>query len=293
MMFNSKKDRSITSQQKDNTLAWTKISSIDRRSDLSYQEFVKDYASVGKPVIITGVTDSWEASKKWDYNFFKEHYGSRKCFVRNCQEKSSVCMTVADYMDYMISADRTKTLYMSGNSLWNYPELFDDYKTPIYFPDWIERLPRNLTRILLQATKPMRWLFIGPKGASSGKLHYEMWNSSGWVGMISGRKRFVFFAPDQTDFLYGGQVDTFKPDLDKFPLYSSAEPIEAVVEAGDAIYAPPLWWHQVENLEDSISVTHDFINEFNSEQVFQYFRDNLPIVGKAIPSVFQYYAHNA
>ncbi|NER82534.1 MAG: cupin-like domain-containing protein [Leptolyngbya sp. SIO1D8] len=290
MMFNSEKSQTIVSRKKDNTPVWTKISSVDRRSNLSYQEFVEEYASVGKPVIMTGVTNSWEAAKKWNYNFFKEQYGSRKCSVRNCQEKHLVYMTVSDYMDYMISDDRSEILYMAGNSLWNYPELLKDYEIPVYFPDWMDKFPRKFTRTLLQATKPMRWLFIGPKGASSGKLHYEMWHSSGWVGMISGRKRFVFFAPDQTDFLYGGKVDIFSPDLDRFPLYASAEPVEAIVEAGDVIYAPPLWWHQVENLEDSISVTHDFINESNSEQVFQYFRNNLPVVGNVIPFIFKLYA---
>ncbi|MFG6101394.1 cupin-like domain-containing protein [Leptothoe sp. EHU-05/26/07-4] len=292
MIFDSKKSQTIGSQEKDNKPAWTRISSVDRRSNLSCQEFFEEYASVGKPVIITGVTNDWEAARKWNYNFFKERYGSRKCSVRNCQENRFAYMTVSDYMDYMISDDRSEIMYMAGNSLWSYPELFKDYEIPVYFPDWIDKLPRKIVRTLLRATKPMRWLFIGPKGASSGKLHYEMWHSSGWVGMISGRKRFVFFAPDQTEFLYGGKIDIFSPDLDRFPLYSNAEPIEAVVEAGDVIYAPPLWWHQVENLEDSISITHDIINEFNSEQVFQYFRNNWPIVGKAIPLAFQYYARN-
>ncbi|NEQ80128.1 MAG: cupin-like domain-containing protein [Moorea sp. SIO2I5] len=287
-MLNYEKDKTIISQHKNNELVRTRISSVDRRSDLSYEEFVQEYASVGKPVIITNMTNNWEASKKWNYNFFKEKYGSLKCSVRNCKENSWVNMTIADYMDYMISGDRNKILYMAGNSLWNYTELFDDYEIPVYFPDWIDRLPKKLARTILRATKPMRWLFIGPKGASSGKLHYEMWQSSGWVGMISGRKRFVFFAPDQSDVLYHGKVDIFKPDLDKFPLYANAEPIEAIAEVGDVIYAPPLWWHQVENLEDGISVTHDFINESNSEQVFQYFRDNLPIIGNAIPLMFKF-----
>ena len=102
-------------------------------------------------------------------------------------------------------------------------------------------------------------------------------------------EEICFFTPDQTDFLYDGQVDVFNPNLVEFPMYSSAKPIEAIAEAGDAIYAPPLWWHQVENLEDSISVTHDFINETNSELVFQYFRDNLPVIGGIIQLMFKFY----
>lgn len=42
-------------------LVWTPIDVIERRSNLSYDEFIKEYASVGKPVIITDVMQDWKA----------------------------------------------------------------------------------------------------------------------------------------------------------------------------------------------------------------------------------------
>lgn len=262
---------------------WTPVNSVDRCSNISYEDFIQNYVAVGKPAIITGLMEDWTARKHWSYDFFQDEYGSRKCQVRDCADKRYIRTTFAEFMNYMKSGDRDRLLYLVGHPIYQEAKLFQDYPTPIYFPDWMDRLPKFLAYPFWTITKPLRWLFIGPKGCSSGKLHYEMWGSSGWVGMISGRKRFVFFSPDQSDVLYNGQVDIFNPDLDKFPLYAKAKPIEAIVEAGDIIYAPPLWWHQVENLEDSISITHDFINEWNSKLVFSEFAQKYPLLGPVLP----------
>lgn len=51
-------------RKKKSKLVWTPISSVDRRSNLSYEEFVREYASVGKPAIITDAMKDWKASTK-------------------------------------------------------------------------------------------------------------------------------------------------------------------------------------------------------------------------------------
>ncbi|MGI2902867.1 cupin-like domain-containing protein [Tolypothrix sp. VBCCA 56010] len=59
-------------------LVWTPIDFVERRSNLSYEEFVREYASVGKPVIITDAMKNWKASTKWTVDFFRSQYGSVK-----------------------------------------------------------------------------------------------------------------------------------------------------------------------------------------------------------------------
>jgi len=43
------------------------------------------------------------------------------------------------------------------------------------------------------------------------------------------------------------------------------KPIEVTQHAGEMIYIPPGWWHCVLNLEETVSVTQNFVNENNLE----------------------------
>ncbi|MEJ0101655.1 MAG: hypothetical protein WDO19_03440 [Bacteroidota bacterium] len=50
---------------------------IDRRSNLSYEEFKEKYLFPRKPVIITDATAKWKASN-WTPQWFKERYPRTK-----------------------------------------------------------------------------------------------------------------------------------------------------------------------------------------------------------------------
>ena len=45
-------------------------------------------------------------------------------------------------------------------------------------------------------------------------------------------------------------------DLERYPLYRVAERqrMELILEPGDALYIPALWWHAVESLDTTVSV---------------------------------------
>lgn len=81
--------------------------------------------------------------------------------------------------------------------------------------------------------------------------------------VVAGRRRFTLFAPEQVGNLYIGPLEHTpsgapisvvhprSPDFDRFPRYREALASAIVVEMapGDALYIPPLWFHQVEALE--------------------------------------------
>ena len=53
------------------------MKSIERRSELSEEEFLNEYAGPGVPVIIESDPEilSWPAMKLWSRAFFRENYG--------------------------------------------------------------------------------------------------------------------------------------------------------------------------------------------------------------------------
>ena len=91
--------------------------------------------------------------------------------------------------------------------------------------------------------------------------HFD--NNYNIAGVVSGRRRFTVFPPEQVANLYigpllrtpGGSpiscVDLRAPDYAKFPKFRGAlaSAQETVLEPGDAVYIPVLWWHGVESLD--------------------------------------------
>ena len=51
------------------------------------------------------------------------------------------------------------------------------------------------------------------------------------------------------------QVDLDRPDHEAFPEFASLPFAECVLEPGQMLYVPPLWWHYVKALAISFSVS--------------------------------------
>ena len=99
--------------------------------------------------------------------------------------------------------------------------------------------------------------------------HYDVLENIAVVA--GGRKRFILFPPEQIANLYVGpieftpagqpisMVDFERPDFKRFPGFTEAvkHARTAVLEPGDAVYIPSMWWHHVEGLERlNILVNH-------------------------------------
>jgi hypothetical protein len=91
--------------------------------------------------------------------------------------------------------------------------------------------------------------------------HVDEWNNIACV--VAGKRRFTLFPPEQVANLYVGPLDFAPtgaamsmvslrdPDFTRHPKFREALAAgqTAVLQAGDGIFIPPLWWHQVESLE--------------------------------------------
>jgi hypothetical protein len=106
---------------------------------------------------------------------------------------------------------------------------------------------------------------VGPKlwvsNAVTAPTHYDM--HDGLACVAAGRRRFTFFPPDQLANLYVGPLDlspggqptsmvkVAAPDFDRYPRYADALAAAeaAELEAGDAVFIPSMWWHNVQSLE--------------------------------------------
>jgi len=115
----------------------------------------------------------------------------------------------------------------------------------------------NKLPILSETVLPKLWLsnrFITP-------AHFDEMNNVACV--VSGRRRFTLFPPEQVANLYIGpleytpagapvsMVSLENPDFQRFPRFREALAAAQVaeLEPGDAIFIPALWWHHVVSLD--------------------------------------------
>lgn len=210
--------------------------------------------------------DNWKAKTCWTPEFFKSKYGDiHVTTVKQTETTDEQCtMRLGEYIDYMQSTKEENPSYLRT---WYFPndcpEILEDYNIPEYFKSWLEQLPHEIR------SQFSSWLFIGPANTGS-RMHVDGFMTSAWNAVISGRKCWLFYPPEDECYLYTGEVDAFNPDLTKYPLFAQARPLICIQNPGEIIFTPSGWWHQVINETNCISLTGNFVNETNCKMVRNY-----------------------
>jgi hypothetical protein len=111
-------------------------------------------------------------------------------------------------------------------------------------------------------------LWIGSKGVVT-PLHHDAW--TGLLFQFHGAKRIRMFSPrDRVNLAFsspfsprsvwsrlpGRSADT---DLGEFPRFAHATPHDGQLEAGEVLFIPPYWAHEIEALEANISMPYRFV----------------------------------
>ena len=120
-------------------------------------------------------------------------------------------------------------------------------------------LEANSNSLVPPEIEQLSSLWIGGQGVTA--THYDL--PQNVAVCVHGRRRFTVFPPDQLDKLYLGPLDRtlagqpvsivslHEPDLEQFPKFADAlaHAQTTVLEPGDAIYLPSMWFHNVESLD--------------------------------------------
>ena len=111
-------------------------------------------------------------------------------------------------------------------------------------------------------------LVLSPK-ESFTPLHLDAYGMQGWMYLISGYKTWEFYAPKYVhnafDPVYREFFNPRKHRLEQFPLLALTEKYVGTMQAGDLIYFPAGWIHQVETTETSWGVGGNLINDYQIE----------------------------
>jgi hypothetical protein len=115
--------------------------------------------------------------------------------------------------------------------------------------------------------EPLASIWIGNRSRVSA--HYDF--PANVACVVAGQRRFIVFPPEQLANLYVGPLDFtpagqpislldfHAPDYERFPKFREAVKTAqmTLLEPGDAIIVPSMWWHHVEAL-DAFNVLVNF-----------------------------------
>ncbi|MFN7412601.1 MAG: cupin-like domain-containing protein [Dolichospermum sp.] len=231
---------------------------IDRRDNLSGEEFYADYYAKSKPVIITNMINQWTALSLWTPNYLKAHYGETEVEImanRNSDDKYEINIEnhktkiqFGDYVDMVVNQGENNDYYMVANNrnleTTQLGRLLEDIVMP---PEYLDQ----------SKSSGNVFFWFGSAGTIT-PLHYD--RSNLMMAQIYGRKKWQIIPPIYTPFLYNNvgvfsEVDCENPDYNKHPLFEEVKIIEVVLEPGEIIFVPTGWWHQVKSLDISVSLS--------------------------------------
>lgn len=226
------------------------------------QEFVEKYFSKKMPAIVTDATADWGMSGQWSPEYLTSLIGDKIVMVSTSatgkfsydtagkatsESFSEVPMSFAEAARQIAAGDGGRQLYLMQTSIpKHFPELMKQIRVPRWVPN-VEQTSINL--------------WFGRNSVTP--LHYDATNN--FFAQQYGEKQWTIFSPSDTANVYPhpidskmahlSAVDLERPDLLAHPNFALARPIRFTVKAGELLYLPAFWWHQVSSPHVSASAS--------------------------------------
>jgi hypothetical protein len=112
-------------------------------------------------------------------------------------------------------------------------------------------------------------IWLGPNGVIT-PAHFD--NTNVLIVQVMGKKRVLLTPPTQISYMYNyghffSSVDVFNPDLVACPHYENATVYDLVLEPGDALFVPVGWWHAIQGVGASLSLSMMNFNAPNNTDI--------------------------
>ncbi|XP_077870763.1 2-oxoglutarate and iron-dependent oxygenase JMJD4 isoform X3 [Ictidomys tridecemlineatus] len=264
------------------------VAFIKEPATFSYADFVKAFLLPNRPCVFSSAfTENWGSRRRWvtpegkpDFEYLLQKYGPNK----KGRGRHGVLQSGGHRERHLsrIFVDEQTLLEAQRDS--SAEDLGDVFTLPVYFSsDWLNEFWDALD------VDDYRFVYAGPPGTWS-PFHADIFRSFSWSANICGRKKWLFFPPGQEEALrdcHGSlPYDVTSPKLLDTRLHPmlqhSSPPLEVTQEAGEVVFVPSGWHHQVHNLDDTISINHNWVNGCNLANMWHFLQQELRAVQQEV-----------
>ena len=222
-----------------------------------FRRFLRD----NRPVLVTGATSDWSATRDWvhedgsiDVRALSAAYGHCTVPVVDCRggdygEQPRQEVRLSEYLERWSRGDEAGSYMKDWHFVRDCLPGAAAYSTPAPFADdwlnwwWTERRGSE---------DDYRFVYLGPAGTST-PLHHDVLLSYSWSANVAGCKRWTLFPPSETHKLLDRTGRRLAHDVHlaraeaagEFPALGGARRVEVVQRAGEALFVPAGWHHQV------------------------------------------------
>jgi len=241
--------------------------SIERLERPTPGEFHRRFVRKNRPVVITGVADSWKAINRWSPDYFRSSFADAKVSFTAWESTNPVNdptdyyenrrrlgTRLGNFIDLMKTEQDFSRNYITQFSVFREIPMLREDVEPL---DEYTRVPAAMRS---RFTKPPT-MWLGPAHTVT-PVHFD--GADNLLVQIFGRKKLTLIPPAQSEKLYYpclrlghvhySPVDVEDPDFEQFPKFKDATLFEVTLEPGEILFIPVRWWHHARSLETAISL---------------------------------------
>uniref|UniRef100_A0A182WHB9 Jumonji domain-containing protein 4 n=1 Tax=Anopheles minimus TaxID=112268 RepID=A0A182WHB9_9DIPT len=247
-----------------------------------------------RAVVVEGIATDWECFRRWidrsvkppklDVSYLRDTLPNVPVPVADCGKQhynshEKIELTLFDFLQNWesdVPEIQRNRYYLKDWHLRSKRPEYSFYRTPTLFAsDWLnEYLVEN-------GSDDYRFVYMGPKGTWTA-FHADVFGSYSWSVNIFGKKQWYLLPP--------GEELKLLDNLRNLPFSVTDQTLQdagvlffSVLQLpGEAIFVPSGWYHQVLNVEDAISVNHNWFNGCNVVKIWNNLREALNDVRREI-----------
>ncbi|XP_041374822.1 tRNA wybutosine-synthesizing protein 5-like [Gigantopelta aegis] len=229
------------------------------------QAFLDEVYPKRVPMIFTGL-DIGPCREKWTTDYLAQFGGSAdvKIHVSASHQldfinKNFLYRSLPFDKFVRRAANEDKQFFLCENECYYLRALGDDPRKDIAKID--KQFPRLAQDIVFPDFFDGDSVFSSVFRIASAKVqlwtHYDVMDNL--LIQVTGRKRVVLFSPKEVENLYivgdkSQVLDIDNPDLTQFPKFANVQRYEGMLNSGDILFIPALWFHNIISLEFGVAV---------------------------------------